>query len=327
MNARAALLCLVGAWLAIQSVAPAACISDTDGDGVCDNVDLCPNTVPYAPVDSVGCPALIPGDDDRDGDVDLDDLAAFSACRTGATVSATAACRQDFDFDLDQDVDMDDYGGFQRCFSGANVPASANCGTHSAEIVNGCLQIIGTGAPTILQVDIGNDGYADFVFGRSDFNCIVVNAGGGDDTILIDELNGVFTDTEATTLRGGTGNDSLTGGSGSETFEGGPGNDVVFMGGGDDRFIWNPGDNTDLIEGDAGTDTVEVNGGDVDEDFTTTANGTRVRFDRLNPAPFALDINACEKAGCECKRRRGHVQRDRQPGRPHPDHGRRRRRQ
>src|SRR6185503_4789165 len=51
---------------------------------------------------------------------------------------------------------------------------------------------------------------------------------------------------------------------------------------------------TDLNEGGSGTDTVEVNGGNGDEQFTTTANGTRVRFDRINPAPFALDIGTCE---------------------------------
>ena len=42
-------------------------------------------------------------------------------------------------------------------------------------------------------------------------------------------------------------------------------------------------------------DTVEVNGGNGAEQFTTTANGTRVRFDRLNPAPFAIDIGTSEK--------------------------------
>jgi Ca2+-binding RTX toxin-like protein len=60
-------------------------------------------------------------------------------------------------------------------------------------------------------------------------------------------------------------------------------------------MVWNPGDDTDLNEGGAGTDTVEVNGGGGDEQFTTTANGTRVRFDRLNPAPFAIDIGTSEK--------------------------------
>ena len=60
-------------------------------------------------------------------------------------------------------------------------------------------------------------------------------------------------------------------------------------------MIWNPGDDTDLNEGGDGTDTVEVNGGGGAEQFTTTANGTRVRFDRLDPAPFAIDIGTSEK--------------------------------
>jgi len=60
-------------------------------------------------------------------------------------------------------------------------------------------------------------------------------------------------------------------------------------------MIWNPGDDTDLFEGGAGTDTAEVNGGGGDEVFTATANGTRVRFDRLDPAPFALDLGTTEK--------------------------------
>ena len=60
-------------------------------------------------------------------------------------------------------------------------------------------------------------------------------------------------------------------------------------------MIWNPGDDTDLNEGGAGTDTVEVNGGNGDEQFTTTANGTRVRFDRITPAPFSIDIGTSEK--------------------------------
>jgi hypothetical protein len=60
-------------------------------------------------------------------------------------------------------------------------------------------------------------------------------------------------------------------------------------------MIWNPGDDTDLFEGGAGTDTAEVNGGNGAEVFTITANGTRVRFDRLDPAPFSIDIGTSEK--------------------------------
>src|SRR4030095_11118721 len=46
--------------------------------------------------------------------------------------------------------------------------------------------------------------------------------------------------------------------------------------------------------GGSGTDTVEVNGGNGAELFPATANGTRVRFDRLSPAPFSLDIGTAE---------------------------------
>ena len=59
-------------------------------------------------------------------------------------------------------------------------------------------------------------------------------------------------------------------------------------------MIWNPGDDTDLNEGGDSVDTVEVNGGNGAEQFAATANGARVRFDRLNPAPFAIDIGTSE---------------------------------
>jgi Ca2+-binding RTX toxin-like protein len=59
-------------------------------------------------------------------------------------------------------------------------------------------------------------------------------------------------------------------------------------------MIWNPGDDTDLNEGATGTDTVEVNGGNGAETFAVTANGTRVRFDRVTPAPFSIDIGTSE---------------------------------
>ena len=59
-------------------------------------------------------------------------------------------------------------------------------------------------------------------------------------------------------------------------------------------MIWNPGEGTDLNEGATGNDTVEVNGGNGAEVFTITANGTRVRFDRISPAPFSIDIGTSE---------------------------------
>ena len=142
---------------------------------------------------------------------------------------------------------------------------------------------------------------------------------GGNDTVAISEVNGAL---PKANLFGGAGNDVLTGGSGNDllfgqsgndtllgkggfdflfggsendTLTGGDGDDQVFGESGNDRMIWNPGDDTDLNEGGADADTVEVNGGNGAEQFTTTANGTRVRFDRINPAPFSIDIGTSEK--------------------------------
>jgi Ca2+-binding RTX toxin-like protein len=141
---------------------------------------------------------------------------------------------------------------------------------------------------------------------------------GGNDSITLDEASGAL---PRANLFGGTGNDTLTGGSGNDwlfgqagndsllgrggfdllfggdnndTLTGGDADDQVFGQGGNDRMIWNPGDDTDLNEGGAGVDAVEVNGGGGAEVFTTTANGARVRFDRLDPAPFAIDIGTSE---------------------------------
>src|SRR5262245_36479957 len=141
---------------------------------------------------------------------------------------------------------------------------------------------------------------------------------GGNDTISLNEANGalpkanLFGGAGSDTLTGGSGNDLLFGQAGNDTLLGKGGNDFLFGGtendtltGGDaddqvfgesgnDRMIWNPGDDTDLNEGGAGSDTVEVNGGNGAEIFTTTANGARVRFDRLDPAPFSIDIGTSE---------------------------------
>src|SRR5204863_869447 len=96
------------------------------------------------------------------------------------------------------------------------------------------------------------------------------------------------------TLLGKGGNDFLFGGDGNDVLTGGGGDDQVFGEAGNDRMVWNPGEGTDLNEGGDGIDTVEVNGGNGAEVFTVTPNGTRVRFDRVNPAPFSIDIGTSE---------------------------------
>src|SRR6185437_12679760 len=105
---------------------------------------------------------------------------------------------------------------------------------------------------------------------------------GGNDMISLDESNGAL---PAAQLFGGAGNDTLIGGTGDDQMFGGAGNDLM---------VWNPGEGTDLMEGGDGNDTAEVNGGNGAETLTVTANGTRVRFDRVSPAPFSLDIGTTE---------------------------------
>src|SRR5262249_53894983 len=171
-----------------------------------------------------------------------------------------------------------------------------------ARIANGTLRITGTGSSNTklalrlragdantLDVDVGNDGTPDFSFDRGLFDHIVVMGGAGDDEIRIDEVNGVFTDTEITTLNGGNGNDRLIGGSGAETLIGGPGNDIidgnrgndiVLLGPGDDTFIWDPGDGSDVVEGQEGNDVMIFNGANAPENVDLSANGSRLRFFR-----------------------------------------------
>lgn len=100
---------------------------DIDGDGAGDACDACPNTVPGATVDPLGCPVLVPGDFDHDGDVDAADLAHWESCITGPSGSASRAECQDADIDRDADVDQSDFGLLQRCLSGEDLPADPRC--------------------------------------------------------------------------------------------------------------------------------------------------------------------------------------------------------
>ncbi|MDO8632143.1 MAG: hypothetical protein Q7R41_16790, partial [Phycisphaerales bacterium] len=75
-----------------------------------------------------GCPPIIPGDFDRDGDIANDDYARFLSCLLGPDVpqSDPDCIRAIIDGDLD--VDHRDFAAFQNCFRGAGVPADAACG-------------------------------------------------------------------------------------------------------------------------------------------------------------------------------------------------------
>jgi Ca2+-binding RTX toxin-like protein len=204
-------------------------------------------------------------------------------------------------------------------------PASA---ATSATFANGVLTVFGDSGANTITVSrdtagniLVNNGAVPVSGGTPTVaNTSIIQAFGQArrDVITLDETNGalprahLFGGTGDDTLTGGAGGDLLFGQSGADTIDarggfdllfggtgrdkltGGDADDQAFGGGGNDTFIWNPGDDTDLNEGGVGTDTVEVNGGGGAEIFTTTANGTRVRFDRINPAPFAIDIGTSE---------------------------------
>jgi Ca2+-binding RTX toxin-like protein len=159
------------------------------------------------------------------------------------------------------------------------------------------------GNPGLLQVDVGDDGSADFSFERNKIAKIAVDAQAGDDLVRIDESNGAFTDTIPTTLDGGAGDDTIAGGKGAETLLGGDGNDVIdgnggndlaLMGAGDDTFVWDPGDGSDTIEGQDGTDTMVFNGADVPERVALSANGNRLTFLR-DPGRVTMDTAGVER--------------------------------
>jgi RTX calcium-binding nonapeptide repeat (4 copies) len=168
-------------------------------------------------------------------------------------------------------------------------------------LINGGAVSVTGGTPTVANTSLiqifGQNGNDNLTLDESNGGLPRVNMFGGTGNDVLTGGSGgdqLFGQADNDTLLGKGGNDFLFGGAGDDVLTGGDGNDQVFGESGNDRMIWNPGDDTDLFEGGAGVDTAEVNGGGGAEQFTTTANGTRVRFDRINPAPFALDIGTTE---------------------------------
>ncbi|HET9667402.1 MAG TPA: hypothetical protein VFP09_11615, partial [Desertimonas sp.] len=159
------------------------------------------------------------------------------------------------------------------------------------------------GDPGSLQVDVDDDGLADFSFERKEIGQIAVDARPGDDLVRIDDSNGPFTDSIATTLDGEAGSDTLGGGAGAESLIGGDGNDVIdgnggadtgLMGAGDDTFVWDPGDGSDVVEGQDGADTMRFNGAGGGEQVDLSANGKRLRFFRTQGA-ITMDTAGVER--------------------------------
>jgi Ca2+-binding RTX toxin-like protein len=186
------------------------------------------------------------------------------------------------------------------------VTASLNYGTLMVRGTQASDKIalrLRAGDSSILDVDSGDDGSANFSFARADIARIVVDGRASNDRIRIDDGNGPVENKTPTILAGGDGKDTLAGGSGTETLLGGRGNDSVdgnggadtgLLGPGNDTFIWDPGDGSDKVEGQRGTDTMLFNGAAAAEQVDVSANGGRLRFFR-NPGNITMDTAGVER--------------------------------
>ena len=100
---------------------------DIDSDGIGDVCDACPHNVPGLPVDDSGCSALnIPGDLDRDGDVDLSDFGLFQVCMAGSVAQNDPQCAG-AKLNGDSVVNISDQLIFRQCMSGAGVMGNVDC--------------------------------------------------------------------------------------------------------------------------------------------------------------------------------------------------------
>jgi len=68
--------------------------------------------------DGVDAVAFTPGDEDGDGDIDLDDFAGWADCRTGPGGGPYDLGCEVHDFEPDGDVDLADFSAFQAAFTG-----------------------------------------------------------------------------------------------------------------------------------------------------------------------------------------------------------------
>jgi len=188
----------------------------------------------------------------------------------------------------------------------AAFPAAANAAT--VNVVPPNITVTGDNTDeTIVIADAGGfitvDGAATTAPANDTFD-LTVNALGGADTITVTTalLRGI-------TINGGDGNDIVNGSPDDDIINGGNDLDTLNGGGGDDRIsgndandtmngdagndvlVWNPGDDDDVMNGGAGGgDDAELNGGNNPENFAAAPNGARVRFERVSPAPFVLDV-------------------------------------
>src|SRR5918996_1515854 len=187
----------------------------------------------------------------------------------------------------------------------AAFPAAASAATVVVAAPN--ITVTGDGTDeTITIADDGQfitvDGVATTAAADNTFD-LTLNAGAGNDTIVVntallrgitingEDGNDVITGSpDDDILNGGAGNDTLNGDAGDDRISGNTGADTMNGDAGNDVMVWNPGDGSDVMNGGAGGDDAELNGGNNPENFAATPVAGRVRFERVSPAPFTLDV-------------------------------------
>jgi Ca2+-binding RTX toxin-like protein len=137
--------------------------------------------------------------------------------------------------------------------------------------------------PHTLEVDFGTNGTPDFEVKRSRFSRIQIDTGAGDDSVVIDESNGAFTETTPTVLDAGPGNDTMTfdgsaaaeqdqlsASGGDALFAGAAGADAIDISGVEQIDVASVAGNDSLTVGDlTGTGVTTVN-----NDLAATPGGT-----------------------------------------------------
>ena len=102
-----------------NAAVPAGVLTDLDGLSRFVDDPATPDTgLGTTPIVDKGVYEYVPGDFDRDGNIDSDDLKVFAACVSGPAVHYAGDCAK-ADFDGDGDVDQSDFGFIQRWFGGA----------------------------------------------------------------------------------------------------------------------------------------------------------------------------------------------------------------
>jgi Ca2+-binding RTX toxin-like protein len=188
----------------------------------------------------------------------------------------------------------------------AVFPAAASAATVTVNGTN--ITVAGDATDETITIADANgvitvDGAATTAAANDTFD-LTVNAGAGADTVRVNTaalrtvtINGDAGNDSITgspdndIINGGNDLDTLNGAAGNDRISGNDANDTMNGDAGNDVMVWNPGDDDDVMNGGAGGgDDAELNGGNGPESFAAAPAGNRVRFERLSPAPFVLDV-------------------------------------